>query len=123
MSSYIVSNRTIQAIVTTFSRKLPANPYSADLQKLGQLLVDMNFSAYIDRYPADKSVGRETYQHSQLTLSDLSAYKVVSAYLYQCSEGDVPETDLYKAVGHLKSILADAIISRVPGFDDLPRDL
>ena len=123
MSSYIVSNRTIQAIVTTFARKLPGNPYSADLQKLGQLLIEMNFSAYNDRYPNDKSVGLETYQHSHLTLSDLSAYKIVSAYLYQCSEGDVPETDLYKAVAYLKSILADAIISRIDGFDDLPRDL
>lgn len=123
MSSFIVSNKSIHAIVTKFIQKMPGNKFSYDAEKLGQALLTMNTDAVNVRYPKDK-VKCEKYKYSSVFVNDLAAYKVVSCYIYQCSESDeIMGSDLYEAVEQLKSILADSLISRIPGFDDFERDL
>lgn len=123
MSSFLVSEKSIHAIVTTFIRKMPGHKLAANPKELGQMLSNMNVDAFTTRYPSDEC-DYTKYIHSTVTVSDLSAYKVISCYLYQCSESnELVNRDLYKAIEQLKSILADNLICRIPGFDALERDL
>lgn len=47
------------------------------------------------------------------------AYKSLSCFLYQCSEGDVPEHPLFKALEQIKVAIAEDIVRALPGWDAL----
>ena len=44
--------------------------------------------------------------------------KAIRCFLYQCAEGDVPETELYKAVEALSNDLAYDIINEMPEYEN-----
>lgn len=124
MSSYIVSLRSIQAIVTAISKYQVLPHGGKDETKAGQLLWNLNIDAYNWRYPGENVQYAEyVYKHKPVLLPDLAVYKVVSGFLYQCAEGDLPDCELYKYVREFKERLADKVLCRISGFDELPRDL
>jgi len=43
--------------------------------------------------------------------------KSIDCYMYQCSEGNVPESALYEAVQGIRNTLANWIISNTPAFN------
>ena len=47
----------------------------------------------------------------------LQAHKSTACLLYQCSEGDVPENPLYKALEELRSALAEHLVTSTPEWD------
>ena len=48
------------------------------------------------------------------------AYKALRCWLYQCTEGDVPNSPLYKAVEEIAAALAQEIVQALPEYDETP---
>lgn len=44
-------------------------------------------------------------------------YKSLTCYLYQCCEGEVPESDLYKAIDNIANTIAKYIVSDLPEYE------
>ena len=102
MSAFFVSKRTIDNVVMLakpmhMSGDERANDY-------GKELIDMNIEALDARYDIKHS-GEWSDYHSALEeyvfeehkdTSEAQQLKSLNCLLYQCSEGDVPETDLFK---------------------------
>lgn len=49
-------------------------------------------------------------------LSKVEIYKLLNCYTYQCCEGNVPETKLYKAIKKLEADLCHDIVSSMPEY-------
>lgn len=94
--------------------------------RLAQKLYALNIEAVSQRYPYDTfdsmpgpcdKAGISEYQHEdrQWHYDPLQHYAALSCLIYQCSEGSVPETALYRDLCEAQRRLACEIIStRVP---------
>lgn len=113
-----------------------------DAERLGQDLFDMNVDAFCERYPADEvdpevivepfdyphrtrypeDIGEFEYYAAMpapLTREALiQAHKSASCLLYQCSEGDVPERPLFKALKAFTQRLAKEFITIDPRWEE-----
>lgn len=136
MSAYVVDSDTINKIVSflTFGnnsaywdhtylfRELGYKiPYVIeDYKRLANDLFEMNVSAVKQRYPDDTE--EYTYQfHTSINVRPaIEIYKAAQCLRYQCSEGNVPGTPLYKALDQFCSNLAEAIISGLPEYKNAP---
>jgi hypothetical protein len=131
MSAFVVQDQTINNIVnwlcmsergrwnhTWLSRE--TNLDFSDYQAVGQALFDMNVFAVEARYGQGeaKEFRPLDYQHKIAFHENLiQSYKSLQCLLYQCSEGDIPETPLYKAMTELKQIIADEIIGNMAEYN------
>ena len=52
----------------------------------------------------------------------VQAYKSFRCFLYQCSEGDVPLSPLYKAVEAAADYLAAEIVPEIPEYEEAKWD-
>jgi len=52
----------------------------------------------------------------------VSGYKALSCLIYQCSEGDIPETELFKELQRAQAYVGDAIIVQLPQYQAAPWD-
>jgi|WetSurSiteA1Bulk_404760.scaffolds.fasta_scaffold01123_9 hypothetical protein len=97
--------------------------------KLGQMMFEMNMTALGDRYGDRLSKPQDwrtethpdgyTYKYNPLPLknSPLQQLKSFSCYMYQCSEGDVPDSKLYKALDRIQDQAFYHYVSRLPEYD------
>ncbi len=98
------------------------NP-SIDTAELGQRLYDLNVQATGERYPdesADSLPGPvvKGYTYTRLVPpSPIQAYKSLGCLLYQCSEGDVPDSPLYQALQELQHGIAAALVCDLPEYN------
>lgn len=136
MSAYMVDSSTINTILAALEnaeyqgwsrwpkpRSLASRfiPYNNDsMAKLGQQLYELNARGVNARYsdhPADE--WGVTYKYKRVPIpSRLQAYKSLQCFLYQCSEGNVPETSqLYKDLDAWCIELAMYIIERLPEYE------
>ena len=130
MSAYIVEKETIDRIVTYIHNQPIAvieNSFPAiyqayqngnkwpDNQALGQRLWVMNTKAVDTRY--DENNPFELYRFDFRVSRPVQIYKSCRCYLYQCAEGDVPESPLYQDLEKLCTRLATEIISGLPEYD------
>ena len=148
MSAYIVSNDTINSILTFAELKAKQdtsrNAYAAraffqatvgaeqpsrtTLAGLGSAIYALNVEAVSQRYPGESvetlpgpvEVGYTYASKWSMCPSPVGAYKALSNLLYQCSEGTVPNEPLYKALEELKHHIADAIVCALPEYERLP---
>lgn len=98
--------------------QLPSYP------ELEQALRDLNVRAVLTRYPdcsleAGNLPGPSPllpYAFTPLLVGAVPALKSLNCLLYQCSEGDVPETPLYRALDTLSDQWAQEIVSRLPEY-------
>ena len=135
MSAYIVNKKTIDKIVThIYNQQLetvksyypaiyqasqendndglqPVNP-----QKLGQRLWAMNVKAVDARYKEQNPV--ELYRFDLCVSRRIQTYKSLQCYLYQCSEGDVPQLPLYQELQQLLSDIASTIINNLSEYEE-----
>lgn len=125
MSAYIVQDKTINQIVTHvhLSRDLewlkqefaeaigPCENFGPDL---GRALFLMNIDAITARYGKGQAKEFRTldYKFRLESASELRVYHAIAELVYQCSEGAVPESKLYKLLVELKAAVADSIIDR-----------
>ena len=111
MSAYIVEKKTIDRIVTYLDRKYHGaeNP-----NQTGQRLWNLNTKAVDQRY--DEKIPVELYKFSPEPCGKVQLLKSLHCFLYQCSEGNVPESELYRDVDRLSNNLAVEIIDAMPEY-------
>jgi hypothetical protein len=122
MSAYVVPESTINELVTFFrtNQVAPRPPEWYDLvegdptaaQMLAQSMLDLNVRAVNERYREDEEPERMTYRPT-VPPNVRQAYRLLGTYLYQCSEGSVPDTDLYNALSGIHDRLAHEIAHEV----------
>jgi len=132
MSAFIVDDSTIDRIVTYLGRHdqsylarmfhpLGYDP-AAKPEAFAQALFDMNCQAVNQRYadrPARTEFHPEPYAFRVNYTGQTAGaiLKAVSCLRYQCSEGDVPETPLFKALDHLGHGLAYEVASKTEEYE------
>lgn len=129
MSTYIVAPETIDRIVTyldelqlrhewLYLETLNAADVAVDqpntLDLLGNALYRLNAAAVDHRY--GESDEAPAYRYTYRRASPTQVYKSLQCFLYQCSEGDVPQHPLYRALDRIRRRLADEIIARLPEY-------
>lgn len=126
MSAYVVGKKTIDRIVTylhggqrydSIYHYYPAinEAYKGDPNKLGQNLWAMNVKAVDQGYKEVNPV--ELYQYECRPASEIQVYKSLQGYLYQCAEGDIPETALFKDMERLANRLASHIVMDLLAYE------
>lgn len=85
------------------------------LAALGQAMADLNTAAVAARY-GEREFNPYVYAFESPG-SLVQAYKSLGCWHYQCSEGDVPETPLYRALDEIYTAMAHAVASDAPGYD------
>ena len=128
MSCFIVEKRTIDRIVAHIA-SVPIDsrqkfyPLLAEenKNKLGCQLWRMNVDAYNYRYSESSHVPAEPYPiyvFSRISFyTPIQTFKSFECFIYQCSEGDIPKTELYKQVFAVSRQLAAEIVHSTSQYD------
>lgn len=131
MSAFVVDDSTIDRIVTFLGhsdhdylarifRPLGYNP-ATEPEAFAQALFDMNCKAVDQRYPdhpARRYFHPEPYRHqTNFNCADIGVLKAAGCLRYQCSEGDVPETPLFKALDDFIGALAYHVVCGLPEYE------
>jgi len=140
MSAFIVGDETIDRILSSLvsatwacgnlAAPLPLPPARlqvreiAGVNTLGRDLLKMNAEALRARYGPDDDGAKEGDQaaadyHASVGgfIGPVQAYKSAQCLRYQCSEGAVPECELYKALDAWIVSLACWYLERSPGYE------
>ncbi len=126
MSAFICNNETINAI----TYYVFANPYAetqfiklglgkmgiATPREFGQALYRMNSEAVNNRYQEQEEPPLFKYRATEYP-GNIAAYKATRILLYQCHEGNVPDSELYRLLSTISVRIADDIISAMPEYD------
>lgn len=94
--------------------------------KLGQMLLNMNIEALNNRYPQNpwwKSDLTDDYNNfdngeNLLKTNKFQLLKSLHCYLYQCSEGNIPDNQLYIALREFDNQIQSDIISHLPDYEN-----
>ena len=134
MSAYIVEDKTIGRIVSRLVYEVINNPSSNTLrqglsklgydlttdsfaEKLAKDMFALNVNAVRQRYNANDPAPKFTYVESYPT-SLIQTLKSLNCWVYQCTEGDVPKSSLYKYfVDVFENYLLRKIIYDLPGYN------
>ena len=127
MSAYVVEDETINRILSVIAQdanKYPRYGWSqfsdplahighniatpGGIARLGAVMLNLNIIAVRERYgdhgPISNlpgKVGHGEFSYDGTVRPDpVQALESLSCWLYQCSEGDLPETPLYKVFDH-----------------------
>ena len=135
MSSFFVSKATIDACVAAIHHNATYDSthgmlYATSMDSLGKELWAMNRDAVHARYPAiyppeiteyDNRIAAYRYKTTFPTLVQM--LKSIQCLAYQCSEGKVPERELYKQLERVAELLKDRIVSDLPVYKAAKWDL
>jgi hypothetical protein len=89
---------------------------------IGNALFEMNEKAYNSRYPQHATLTTWNY----LTSLDLKKYEPIELFValdclsYQCSEGNVPESALFKELEQVRDQIACSIVRGLPEYSKVP---
>lgn len=135
MSAFIVSTETMHRVVKAiddamnhegifgadFERAEPGFLIrtAGDLDALGQALFALNADAVNQRY--NEKDEPPTYTYRPLgPVTDPEKYFAIACLIYQCSEGNVPERGLYKALQNLENSIARGIAHNLASARNVP---
>jgi hypothetical protein len=132
MSAFIVSSDCINSIVTyvhihigEFSWLMEGLRFNVStekgLEELASALYRMNCDAIEQRYgkkalQSDLSAG-ERFNFRIVRRQPVEVFKAVRCLLYQCSEGNVPERELFKTLEEIGGQIAQEIVRELPDFE------
>lgn len=131
MSAFVVKDSTINRIVTYLGEHQHAD-LARIFESLGYSLADrpaelalalfnMNCEAVDQRYadrPARTEFHPGPYHYTvDFLYTDAGILKAAGCLRYQCSEGDVPETPLFKALDDFIGALAYHVVCGLPEYD------
>jgi hypothetical protein len=122
MSAHIVTDKTINIIVSYIRCKRAIDPWFSNklndfflenmpdktLEDLAQAMLDLNTKAVDVRYKEKNEVERIVYIEYWI-LNKFQVLKSIDCYLYQCSEGKIPETPLFKFIEYVQLFLLKEI--------------
>lgn len=123
MSSFLVTDTSINAIVTCLCA--PNNVHllpdfhvhsDDDRQLLATQLKDLNIKALMERYPTHEH-NYSPISYRNTPMSNIAVFKLINCFICQCSEGHIPDTELYKSVDTAGSKLAEKIVLKLPEYD------
>ena len=122
MSSYVVDQKTISRVITHLDHdrglraRMARAMYPVDTDEgrhaLGQSMLDLNVLAVNSRY-RERSPNEE-YNFEYQTVTEIQAHKSLLCWLYQCSEGSVPEAKLMILMERICGEIANSIICKLP---------
>ena len=123
MSSFIVEENTINIIVAYLSQNHAiidglTTDSCDNLDILGTCLKQMNADAFADRYRETPEPVEQFKFRPVCKTSVYMAYRKLSCFLYQCSEGDVDERPLYKELEQILGGMASYIASHHPRVEE-----
>ena len=135
MSAFIVEDRTINRIVTWLKSEVRtsrftidqlARKYTIDLtsdkweEKLALAMFQLNWEGVNARYGAGEA---EKFRPLNFTyipepyVSKVQVSKSLQCWMYQCNEGDVPQTKLYQFFQEVENHLAIQIVMDLPEYN------
>lgn len=128
MSAYIVNDNTINKIVSFFKatkhlphiiREFEAAGYNlnqdVDCSRLANDMFKLNVQAVNSRYgkgSAEEFRPLDFQYRFVMPPVQIKTYQEIKEWMYQCSEGDVPNSGLFKLIDTARDCLADHIISK-----------
>jgi hypothetical protein len=113
------------AIVSVYPDKLdlrePGKPH--DRHTLADAMLSMNIDAFRERY--GRKILLEDMQHIDMNTRDqriesfspVQLCKTLQCFLYQCSEGDVPDKPLFQSLKVVESLLSPRFSSDAPEYE------
>lgn len=127
MSAFIVEKESIERIASiislrdTYKRRLRKD-FNIDLEQkegfnnLCVALYSLNYDSVNYRYRENTVLEPDTYS---VMLSDnpFQDIKTIQCFLYQCSEGDIPDTKLFGFIEDLLHDLMYDVISKNPEYE------
>lgn len=136
MSAFIVEDGTINQIVSLLAesdsrcrldtgwyiRRLKEAGYdlsNGGAEKLGQDMFSLNVRSIEERYGkggAAQFRDLDYVYRSMTTTRTMQAYKSLGCWLYQCCEGTVPESSLYKLMQEFKGAIAEHFVAQMPEY-------
>lgn len=125
MSVFIVNQYHINAMVNTLRRlnregiwvnELYFDPYCAqDMQALGQIFLDENYSSYCHRYSEELSPEKFVYQRDTKLFAPVAILKAAHCYEYQtCESPTWEDSDAKTALEMLRT----GCIRRLEGYEE-----
>jgi len=132
MSAFVVEDQVINRVLAFLSQhngripnllmqELGVNIHLAEeTAKLGQSMIELNCNAVEQRYGGGeaKRFRELNYSLRREPTNIIQAYKSLRCWLYQCAEGDVPETSLlYATMSRISDMLAHEIVQNLPQYD------
>ena len=131
MSSFIVSKGCMNNIISgLFNKHNFKNSYSniykrqnlnesKDYIRLANDLFKMNNRAVVQRYGRDDDYSKiEKFKDFNGHISIMQLLKSVQCLKYQCSEGEVPQEELFKWLNDLETCLAHYIVGNLPSYQE-----
>ena len=107
MSAFFVGNTSISKIANEIAREENRRGKKLEAEEFARTLYDMNVEALVQRY--DEKIMKEqvfAYEPNVRFESKEQFYQSLQRYLYRCSEGTVPESELFKVVKEKSNELA-----------------
>lgn len=100
------------------------------LKEFGKALLRLNLMAFYDRYKDSDNISDEIKQEIKTSMKEykyfdvplkerekIQVLKSIECFLYQCSEGNIPEEPLFKALEQIKENIKDYIINEIPEYN------
>jgi hypothetical protein len=112
MSAFIVSERTMHRAVHAL---MPQDAPCQACDEIGQQLYRLNAEAVLQRYGRPEGVPE--YRYAVVFPPLIQQLKSLSCLIYQCSEGNVPQTALYQSLLRRKIDLAAEIVHSLEEYD------
>ena len=128
MSAYMVNGSTINKVIAVITHN-DMGWTEEDKIKLGEQLISMNADAVGSRYGTGVAFPEFSFENLMI---DEIAYesgdpgvlcpfvKAMNCFLYQCCEGDVPGTKLYKRCELAKNDMVEMIVMNMPEYESAP---
>ena len=138
MSSYIVDNETINKVVSYLYAKAQGGDTSCvslglvkmgfDLtdplytERLANAMFDLNVYAVKERYGEAEGEGfpLPAFIYVFTPATQIEVIKALECWRYQCTEGDIPESHLYKAMAQTHCLLCADYIHQLDEYEAAP---
>ena len=122
MSAWLCSDGMISDLAYHINLKCAPDGSGAlprGVDALARLMRDMNEDALVARYGDEKTIFAPfVYNPVHTVMGDVMLLKGLRCFLYQCSEGDVPEKDAFSEIESIADEIAYAIVRRLPEYDN-----
>jgi hypothetical protein len=130
MSAYIVSNETMNRVVSTIMRtcrefgqrctySLGGREFDRVASEIGRDLFALNARAVVERYGGTADMAPFRF-HYILPRKPAAELKSLHCLIYQCSEGAVMNDPLYRDLEKLCGRISDEIIANMPDYQAAP---
>lgn len=124
MSAFLVEDKTINRVVSYLwehRKRLDLTEVGgldkpSDRQKLAEAMYELNQQALVARYGKRDDIPAPVF--SETTAAPIQVYKSLRCWLYQCSEGTIPEESLFfAAMEKIGGQIAERIVMSSREYD------